>query len=414
MKLKKVYILISLLLFSHIISIESTKSKQLFDMISNDKKEKQEITQNQPEKRMNSLFDSSDDNEKESEPTIFNQLSEKETSKSNIKNSLFAEDSKDDKENLNQDNSNKIAPTKTNENENKPHIANNSKSSSIEAAGIVATHDAKPHENINNPNKDTPVHSESIDSASASNKNKSLEESDPNKNFKSQLKSLIQTNEKLVKKMRKHHLVEKKKNATHKKMISFIQKYENHFKNLKNSKDITTEIISKKDEEIKKLLKNTQTVYGNLQNKLERVNNQMNQIKNQEKQYHDNNIQSEPQFDSVVVDEKLMVDGVANINKIKAKEIDLGNLKIGANHITIGKDQNLNITFGRETLSVGELFHNMKALRRFLELCGENFECLRKEEELHERQFAQQREILESLKNLKMETDQILNRRRLR
>ena len=101
MKLKKVYILISLLLFSHIINIESTKSKQLFDMISNDKKEKQEIPQNQPEKKMNSLFDSSDDNEKESEPTIFNQFSEKETSKSNIKNSLFAEDPKDDKENLN-------------------------------------------------------------------------------------------------------------------------------------------------------------------------------------------------------------------------------------------------------------------------------------------------------------------------
>ena len=96
-------------------------------MISNDKKEKQEIPQNQPEKKMNSLFDSSDDNEKESEPTIFNQFSEKETSKSNIKNSLFAEDPKDDKENLNQDNSNKMAPTKTNENENKPHIAKNSK-----------------------------------------------------------------------------------------------------------------------------------------------------------------------------------------------------------------------------------------------------------------------------------------------
>ena len=414
MKLKKVYILLTLLLFSHIINIEGTKSKQLFDMISNDKKESQEIPQNQPEKKMNSLFDSSDDNEKDSEPTIFNQLSEKETSKSNIKNSLFAEDPKDDKETPNQDNSNKIAPTKTNENENKPQNANNTKSSPNEAGGIVATPDAKPQENINNPNKDTPVHSESIDSISASNKNKSLEESDPNKNFKSQLKSLIQTNEKLVKKIKKHHLREKKKNSTHKKMISFIQKYENHFKNLKNSNDITPAIISKKDEEIKNLLKNTQTVYGDLQNKLEKVNNQMNKIRNQEKQYHENNIPSEPQFDRVVVDEKLMVDGVANINKIKAKEIDLGNLKIGANHITIGKDQNLNITFGRETISIGEIFYNMKVLRRFLELCGENFECLRKEEELHERQFAQQREILESLNNLKMETDQILNRRRLR
>jgi len=112
------------------------------------------------------------------------------------------------------------------------------------------------------------------------------------------------------------------------------------------------------------------------------------------------------------VKNRLNVDGIAFINKVNAKSIDLGNIKLDSNQITF-LDENSKIVIGNEVTSIGSIVKNMGALNRLINKCGENFEkCKPISEDLIREQTSKQIEILENLKKLRGETTQVLNRHR--
>lgn len=449
MKLKKAYLLISILLFSNLFNIQTYKTGQLFDIISNDGKETPKSTQMRQEIKNNSIFDSVNSDE-EQQPIIFNQLSLKETKKSSEKSaakaSLFSEiesegEDSDKPEKISQEipekaNPNPISTPKVKENEEKTQSALNSKIAHepvVPGMTPVSKSSETPSHNSSQTKKEGPHHEEtkSVNSheenkvkseskaQTNSNDSKSLEEPNPNKNLKNQITALLEMNERLLKRIQTHNNSHRRKNNKNIKMLSFIQKYESDLKNLKNNyvnnQSFIQKTLYKKDEEIKNLYKQTEHIYGDLQNKLEKVNNQMHHISDG-RLIKNEKLPNEPSFVNVDVDENLYVKGISDLNKVNAKQVNLGGVNISANEIGI-TDENTKITFGNESLSVADLFENMKAVKKVLKLCGNNFEnCLRKEEELHERQFSQQKEILESLKNLRSQTAEILtnHRKRLR
>ena len=440
MKLKKVYLLLSLFLVSNLFYIESAKTKQLFDMIGENGKNKAETPQKSEEPKHNSIFDSVD-GDKEPEPINFNQLNEKATSekakKSSDKASLFSQNESESEEreepvknniesaeklNHNQQNAQKV-----NESQENTAVANTKTATEVTVPGMG--HPAKTFEhtahNTPQPKKENTPHEEARSASNheekikheaklnpSSNNVRTLEEPNPNKNLQKHVTALIEMNERLLKKIHTHNKIHKKFNENHQRMISFIQNYEGDIKNLKHSYQdnqiLIDATLSKKDEEFKKLYKQSEDRYEDLEDKFKDFYNQIHQIKNQ-KQKTLKDLGSEAKLANVNIENSLIVHGEAKLNKVNAKEIDLGTIRIGSNEIAIN-DANAKITFGQESLSVAELFENMKAVKAILDVCGNNFEnCIRKEEQLHEKQFDQQREILESLKNLRMQTAEILN-----
>jgi len=442
--LKKAYLLLSLLLVTNLFFIQSASTKQLFDIISGNDKEKAEIPPKMEESKQNSIFDSVDE-DKDPEPINFNQVNEKLSSTKSEKSlntvSLFgdneSESEKKDKpekkisENLEKVNQNQQLKQNVKKNEEKVSVSYSNSSNTPIVPGMGHVTKSVEHSALNTPQpKKEASHHEEVRHAnhreepnvkneahvhSLSNNVKTLEEPNPNKDLQKHVTALIEMNSRLLKKINSHNKIHKKFNQNHQRMISFIQNYESDIKDLKNNYQNNHSVIEKtllmKDEEIKKLYKQTEHHYGDLQNKFEKVNNQMNQIKNQEQKIF-KEIAVEPNFANVVVDDSLFVQGEANLNKVNTKQVDLGQIKIGPNKIAI-TDANTQITFGQESLSIAELFENMKAVRAVLDLCGNNFEnCIKKEEQLHEKQFEQQREILESLKSLKIQTAEIINNHR--
>jgi hypothetical protein len=442
MKLKKVYLLLSILLFSNLFYIESAKTSQLFDIISNDGQQSTLSSGKTQETKPNSIFDSVN-NDKDQEPINFNQIkekvSEKNSSKSEAKTSLFSEfesqrdDTKESKETPEKDNSNAQSSQKIKEKEEKVQTANNTNSITEPVVpGMTPTNKNSENALEGTQTKKVGTHNEEARASNIheetklkteakthqiSNNAKSLEEPNPNKNLKQHITALLEMNERLLKRMKNHNKSHKKINHNSNNMLSFIQNYEKDIKNLKNNlsanESFLQKTLNKKDEEIKNLYSKTEHIYGDLENKLEKVSNQMNKI-NTMKFPKFRKLLNEPKFLNVNVDNSLMVEGDTISNKVYSKEAELAGVKFGPSEIAI-TDENTRITFGNESLSIAELFENIKAVKAVLQLCGNNFEnCLKKEEELHEKQFAQQKEILESLKNLRMQTAEIINNHRKR
>jgi len=227
------------------------------------------------------------------------------------------------------------------------------------------------------------------------------------KKLEKQVTSLIRMNERLMKIMRNNYKSHKVSNRNHQDIINFLQTHGTEIESIKdvnhNERKLENNLL-KKESEIKKLVEHTNKIYGDLENKFEKVNNQVHQIKEEEKK-NLNDLSSE----KIMVKDSLEVAGETKLNKINANEIDLGQLLLTDNVISF-ENNGATIKLGKESISVYDMFNSLKSVRKLLDMCGENFEkCIRKEEELHERQFAAQKDILESLRVLEGQTAEIIS-----
>ena len=266
MKLKKLYLLLSILFISNLISIQSPESRQLFEKLSGDSKSSVESQSTQNENSMNSLFGPTE--EKEPEHINFSQKSEKATSKASLFSSNPDIEEKSElkptitkintKNPNNQQNESGLTETnsvfgpiapgsapinrqnqkelnsqvKINTN-NSRSTANNPKplaayqkstanisisspaTNSLEAKhNFKAQSQIKPTATLQN-NSEGPLNSVSQPEQTHNN-NKNI------KNLENQVTSLIQMNERLMKRMRSHNRSHKVSNASHKKILNFL------------------------------------------------------------------------------------------------------------------------------------------------------------------------------------------------
>ena len=102
------------------------------------------------------------------------------------------------------------------------------------------------------------------------------------------------------------------------------------------------------------------------------------------------------------------------MNKLSAKSLDIGNIKIDEHGINFS-NENVKLIVGKEIITVGQLLNNLASFRKLINICGESFEkCKPVTDEILKDQAAKQHAILESLKKLRQETTQVLTRHRRR
>jgi hypothetical protein len=232
------------------------------------------------------------------------------------------------------------------------------------------------------------------------------------KKLKSKINVLLQFNEKLMKKIEK--ISKSKDKKTEEEVVSFIQKYDQDVHTLKQNieinKNLVSEKVTRKEEEIKKLFDQTSTDFSKLQSTMGNIQEKVNKIKS----YGDKKISELKTNFSVKdlhVQDKLEVGGISVSKKITAKSIDLGGIKLDSNEI-IFNDENAKIVVGSNVTTIGSIIKMGEKLDKMIEMCGENFERCRKiSDSALEEQKKMQETILENLRELREETSEILNSR---
>jgi hypothetical protein len=368
MKLKIQFATICLILCFITSTKVNEKEEQLFDMIQKDSEMTKTETKKLAEAGPISLFDSVN-NEKEHEPYVpginFNQVKE---TKIMEKNEMRTES----KESLALTNSNNV----TNENSNKNKNTNISK-------------------NTNTFNK----------SESQSKNNSEV------KNLKKKIKSLMRMNERLMKKVKIDHISVGKKNQFKSGVLNFIEKYDSDINKLKanidSSKTFVDKKIEQKESEIKTLYENATKDLENLHNEMMNANSEINNIKSEGKKAF-NEIKVNPNFQELVVNNELSVEGISSLNKISAESINMNKLKIDSNGLTI-KDPLFSINIGGERFNLKQITEEMATFKSLIEKCGPNFEkCMKPIQTMYSKISGNQKQMLTSFKKLQLETQDLL------
>jgi len=237
------------------------------------------------------------------------------------------------------------------------------------------------------------------------------------KKLKRDVASLLEMNQKLFKKMKKTDKVNKKKTKFKKNVVSFIEKYDkdvsNLKKNIESSKDFVENKIVQKNEEFQKLYDSTEKNFEQLQVQVKDVQSKINMLETEETKKLAE-LHSNFSIKDLNINNKLDVEGISFMNKLSAKSLDIGNIKIDEHGINFS-NENVKLIVGKEIITVGQLLNNLASFRKLINICGESFEkCKPVTDEILKDQAAKQHAILESLKKLRQETTQVLTRHRRR
>jgi hypothetical protein len=237
------------------------------------------------------------------------------------------------------------------------------------------------------------------------------------KKLKRDVASLLEMNHKLLKKLKKTDEVNKKKRRFKKNVVSFIQKYDKDVstlkKNIESSKDFVEHKIVQKNEEFQKLYESTEKNFEQLQVQVKDVQSKISQLETEETKKLAE-LHSNFSIKDLNINNKLDVEGISFMNKLSAKSLDVGNIKIDTQGVNFS-NENVKLIVGKEMITVGQLLNNLASFRKLINICGENFEkCKPVTDEILRDQAAKQQAILDSLKKLRQETTQVLSRHRRR
>jgi len=230
--------------------------------------------------------------------------------------------------------------------------------------------------------------------------------------LKTDISSLLQMNEKLVKKLKTNLKPQKQFKD---EMINFIEKFNSDVTELKdnihNSKHVIQSKIKHKDDELKHIIQKTTHNINQLQMKVEKVNQNLSEMQIEEqKKLAD--MQKNLTLKSLSIGNRLDVNGIAFSNKMSSKEIDIGKNIHLSNEGLIFDDENAQMIVGKNGMTLGNLMKNLILFNSVMRRCGENFEnCRTVPENVLKEQIGRQKEILNHLIALRHETEEILNRR---
>jgi hypothetical protein len=225
--------------------------------------------------------------------------------------------------------------------------------------------------------------------------------------LKREVQTLIQTNEKLMKKYEranKHKTGRSKHNV-----VSFIQDYDKDITNLKEkveaNKDLLENTINQKDEEFKKLYNQASNKFNDINKKVKAVNEKLTHI---ETEHLDKivSLKENLKVDNLSVENDLTA-GNARIHKLHADIVELPGMKITKDQITLKKDMKLVID--GETINMNDLVRDYNMFQEFLKKCGNNFEnCKPVSQAVIQEQANTQKIILDNLRELREETNKVL------
>jgi hypothetical protein len=225
--------------------------------------------------------------------------------------------------------------------------------------------------------------------------------------LKKDVQVLLQTNEKLVRRFEKANAKSRKVEKGGANMYSFIQEYDKDMKNLKDSvedgKHKIQSAINEKDVEFKKLYNQATSKFNEVHKRVEAVNKKIEGLQTHQ--------EGEQDLKAANINVQNLSADNASFNRFNATEITLPSMKITKDEIVI--NGGTKIVIDGEAINVAELVKDVGRFQEFVEKCGKDFErCKPVSEEVLDEQKKTQEVILNSLRDLRAQTNKILMSRR--
>jgi hypothetical protein len=228
--------------------------------------------------------------------------------------------------------------------------------------------------------------------------------------LKSKVLNLITINKQFMKELEKKRKIKKKTLEVSNNLINLIETHQipiiEYQQNFKNTQIEAAEESKKKETELHQ-------AYGEVRKNLDVLVEKIDYTKNVLKEVRSNEnlmsgeLKNNYNTDSLSVLNNVQVEGLTSVHNLNAESVDVGHIKFDLEKIMITNPQT-EIIVGSEILSLRELVENFEVLEKLKERCRENFEnCVQFNEEHFENDMRKQNEIIEELKVLRKQTNDI-------
>lgn len=234
------------------------------------------------------------------------------------------------------------------------------------------------------------------------------------KKLRAKFNTLLQTNEKLIKKFENNINSSASKNGSEHEYLNFIEKYDNKVKNLKQNLSDSKESLQKKvnenEEEFMQLYESSSSKIDQIHARLDGVHHQVSQIKEEENK-RIRSLQNNFLTQNLSVDNSLNVKGVALIDKVNAKLVDLGSIQLEPKKLTI-KDKSILTILGQKSFKAEDMLGNIQTYNALVAKCREDLsKCRPIPENIAEGSRQMEQEILENLRTLRQQVGHIIRNR---
>lgn len=232
--------------------------------------------------------------------------------------------------------------------------------------------------------------------------------------LKSKVMNLMTINKQLMEELDKKRKIKKISLELSDDLINLIETHQSPIvefeQNLKKTQTKSAGKLKKKETELQQaygeVRKNLDVLVGNLDNTytaLKEVKSDENLMKGELKKNYIT--------DSFSVLNNAQIEGSTSAYIVNAESLDVGNIKVDLEKIMIANPQT-EIIVGSEILSVKELVENLDVLEKLKARCGENLQnCVQYNEEHFENDMRRQNDIIEELKVLRKNTNEIIHRK---
>merc|ERR1712032_118376 len=186
-------------------------------------------------------------------------------------------------------------------------------------------------------------------------------------------------------------------------VASFVQNYDGKVNGLKKTFNISREEIKNNflhnQEIVKEAVSSSEQKYSKISSTISELYQKINEIS--KKQEEQNSSGSD--VNNLKIRRDLEVDGLMSAKKINTNGVNLGNIQF--------TPQTIKVT-GDSKIQFGNILKELSYVDRLMNHCGKNFENCKVVEDSKIMETNRQSDLLKSLKRLKMESSELLRRRR--
>merc|ERR1711957_846705 len=230
--------------------------------------------------------------------------------------------------------------------------------------------------------------------------------------LKSQMSHLVKLNQKLGENLIKDQ--KNNKNNANKEMISFIQNYDHKVNSLrktfKSSKDNVETNFMQNNEFVKKAITSSQQKYSEITSEISELDQKVRDL-NQKQEAQRNLISKGLEVDDLKINQNLKVDGVLYSKKIVTKAINLENIQLTSQALKVNGEAKIQL--GNKVISFENIMNKMAYVDNLQNTCGKNFEKCRTVSDAElKKETNRQNLILKNLKQLRIESTELMRKRR--
>jgi len=213
-----------------------------------------------------------------------------------------------------------------------------------------------------------------------------------------------------MKELEKKRKIKKKTLEVSNNLINLIETHQipiiEYQQNFKNTQIEAAEDSKKKETELHQAYREVRKNLDVLVEKIDYTKNVLKEVRSDEN-LMSGDLKKNYITDSLGVLNNVQVEGLTSVHNLNAESVDVGHIKFDLEKIMITNPQT-EIIVGSEILSLRELVQNFEVLEKLKERCRENFQnCVQYNEELFENDMRKQNQIIEELKVLRKQTNDI-------